>query len=90
MTGNIHGSIGGTRWLKWAAMGAVGVGMLGITACGSSSGGAYYNDGYYGGTGGVYYSDSYRPNRHYNRYHRDYDGYRDRGYYDRNGYWRRY
>ncbi len=88
MTGN------GNIWIKRAAMGALAIGMLGVTACGSSHGGAYYRDGYYHGDGG-YYRDGYRDHRHYDRYDRDHDGYRDggpreRGYYDRNGYWHRY
>jgi len=78
-------------WIKRAAFGVLALGMLGITACGSSHGSGYYRDGYYYGEG-RYYRDG--DHRHYHRHDRDHDGYRDgprdRGYYDRNGYWHRY
>jgi hypothetical protein len=83
MTESTNGSV----WIKRAAFGVLALGMLGITACGSSHGGGYYRDGYYYGEG-RHYRDS--DHRHYHRHDRDHDGYRDRGYYDRNGYWHRY
>ncbi|MGE0665116.1 MAG: hypothetical protein AB7O49_01050 [Sphingomonadales bacterium] len=76
---------GNPVWLKRAAIGAASLGMIGMAACGGNSGGAYYSDGYYGGTG-VYYYEADRPSRHHHRYHR----HDDRGYYDRHGHWRRY
>jgi len=90
MTTIAQNGTGKAVWIRRAAMGAVGFGMLGIAACGSSSGSAHYRDGYHGGHGGAYYSDTYRS--HHDRHDRrhDRDGYRDRGYYDRNGHWRRY
>ena len=63
MTDKIIGKANLDLWLKRAAMGAVALGMLGVTACAGSGGGVYYGDGGYygGGYTGVYYSDSYRP-----------------------------
>ena len=86
MTEKMNGNV----LVKRAAMGALALGMLGITACGSSHGSGYYRDGYYYGEGRHYHDSDHR-----HRYDRDHDGYRDggprdRGYYDRNGYWHRY
>jgi hypothetical protein len=74
-----------SRWLKRAGAGLLALGMFGISAC---AGGYSHRDRYYY-DGAYYYGDSH-AHRHYDRYDRDGDGYRDRGYYDRNGYWHRY
>ncbi|MEN3974895.1 hypothetical protein [Emcibacter sp. SYSU 3D8] len=90
MTDRVHQN---TRspWVKTVAIVPIVGAMLGLAACGSSSGGAYYTDGYHGNSGGVYYRETHRHDR-YDRHDRhDRHGDRhDRGHYDRKGHGHRY